>query len=60
MECNYCEKITDCLTNQDTPICRQCADKKGFPLCTKLGKYIEDNTFICNQICNGCIYEEER
>lgn len=60
MKCIYCGKTADCLTSLENSICHSCANEKGFQLCTKLGKYIEDKNFNCDNICNDCIHNIEQ
>lgn len=59
MKCIYCGKTTDCFTSLENPICHSCANEKGFQLCTKSGKYIEDKNFNCDNICNDCKHNIE-
>ena len=56
MKCIYCGAKTSYLTSLDDPICEQCAEENGFPLCTDMGKYIADDSFECDHICNDCIH----
>ena len=60
MKCIYCGKAADCFTSMDNPICSDCAKEKGFQLCTKLGKHIEDKDFYCDNNCNDCIHNIEQ
>lgn len=56
MKCRYCGSSTETFTSLDEPICYACAEKRNFPLCTDLGKYIADETFTCDFVCDDCIY----
>lgn len=56
MKCTYCGKETEFLTTVDKPICYYCAEKARFSLCTEVGKYIADSNFVCDHICNDCVY----
>lgn len=58
MKCMECGAPTETATTLDQPICRRCAEEKGFPLCTELGKYIADDSFSCSYICDGCVYRK--
>lgn len=44
------------LTTKGRKIDERRAEKEGLTLCTKIGQYIDDNTFVCDKICSDCIY----
>lgn len=58
MNCMDCGAKTDFLTTLDQAICRRCAEKRGFPLCTESGKYIADKDFSCGWVCGDCAYSD--
>lgn len=58
MKCYKCNNSADLLTSDGKSICRSCAEKCGYAICSELGKVIVNKDFHCNNMCNDCIYSE--
>ncbi len=59
MKCYICGGKADMTTTTDLPICHSCAEKKGFVVCTEIGKVIADEKFNCNYVCSDCYVKDE-
>ena len=60
MKCCFCNSDNVVLMTDGRYICRHCAEEKELVTCPEIGKVIADPNFHCDNICNDCIYEEEK
>ena len=56
MRCAVCQDKTERLFIDGSPICDDCAKKKGYELCTETGAYIN---FLCSHVCSDCDFKEK-
>ena len=56
----FCDSESDILMTDGRCICLHYIMQKGLVTCIKIGKAIAEHEFHCNNICNDCIYEEEK
>ena len=60
MKCCFCNSESDILMTDGRCICLHCAEQKGLVTCTREGKVIAEPEFHCDNICNDCIYADEK